>query len=227
MKTFCSASAFAVTMFTLLSVMCPTEAAAQSVEQVVDAASQPETETMSEADGQSSRRKFRQMFSRRRMKAAEEAADSLNCSKRRMRRLHDEMFAYAVASDSLGDGADAAVTVHFDGAHIEFDETVWDFGDVARKGGDVVKEFAFINNGSKPLVITGTTMSCTCIKADYSKHPIAAGERGVVRLIYEPHKMSPGSFYKVVQVHSNSVDGVRLLTVRGNSFDPRRQRTKQ
>ena len=115
-----------------------------------------------------------------------------------------------------------ADSVWYADAHIEFDETVWDFGDVARKGGDVVKNFDFVNDGSKPLVITGITMSCTCIKVDYPKRPVAAGKRGTIKLIYEPHKMSPGAFYRVVQVHSNSIDGVRLLTVSGNSVDARR-----
>lgn len=115
-----------------------------------------------------------------------------------------------------------AVAVRYEGAHIEFEETVWNFGDIARKGGDVTKEFAFVNDGSKPLVITGLTISCTCMKVSYPKRPVAAGERGTVRLIYEPHKMSPGNFYRVVQVHSNSEDGVHMLTVHGNSVDARR-----
>lgn len=112
--------------------------------------------------------------------------------------------------------------VEYKDAHIEFAETVWDFGDVARKGGDVAKNFDFVNDGSKPLVITGITMSCTCIKVDYPKRPVAAGKSGTIKVIYEPHKMSPGSFYRVVQVHSNSVDGVRLLTVSGNSIEGRK-----
>lgn len=113
-------------------------------------------------------------------------------------------------------------SVSYDGAHLEFDETVWDFGDIARRGGDVVKEFEFVNDGSAPLLITGITISCTCIKVTYPKGPVAAGSSGTIRLIYEPHKMAAGTFYRAVQVHSNSTDGVRLLTVQGNSIDARR-----
>lgn len=116
----------------------------------------------------------------------------------------------------------AVDSIRYEGAHIEFSETVWNFGDVARKGGDVVKNFDFVNDGTTPLVITGITVSCTCIKVDYPKRPVAAGKSGTIKLVYEPHKMSPGSFYRVVQVHSNSVDGARQLTVSGNSIDARR-----
>lgn len=146
-------------------------------------------------------------------------------SKRKVRKNRDSNLleddsAEDEASEELQ--AEAADSVWYADAHIKFDDTVWDFGNVARKGGDVVKNFEFVNDGSKPLVITGITMSCTCIKVDYPKRPVAAGKRGAIKLIYEPHKMSPGTFYRVVQVHSNSVDGIHLLTVSGNSVDARR-----
>ena len=110
----------------------------------------------------------------------------------------------------------------YNGAHLAFGGNVYDFGDVARRGGDVSTEFEFVNDGTEPLVVTGVTISCTCIKAVYSKRPVGVGKRGTVKLIYEPHKMEPGTFYKVVQVHSNSVGGDCLLTVRGNSVDVRK-----
>lgn len=113
-------------------------------------------------------------------------------------------------------------TVH-QGAHIAFEENVWDFGDVDRRGGDVAKEFDFVNDGTEQLIITSVTVSCTCIKAQWSKRPVAVGERGTVRLVYEPHKMEAGTFYKVVEVHSNSPEGTNLLTVHGNTIDRRRR----
>lgn len=112
-----------------------------------------------------------------------------------------------------------SVEVQFDGAHLQLDETMWDFGNLSRRSGDVAKEFRFRNNGSKPLVITGITMSCTCIRVDYPKRPVGVGGSGTIKLTYEPRKSSPGVFYKVVQVHSNSVDGTRRLTVKGSAYD--------
>ena len=208
-------STLALLMFALL----PLFATAQEQEQGQE---QPQEEqTRSRQNGSRSKHRFRYIFKKSAAKTPENMAvnDSLM--------LGDTLPAadsLAVeTADAAGEGdAAAEEPVSYDGAHLNLSETVWDFGDVARKGGDVVKEFGFVNNGTQPLVITGVTMSCTCIKVVYPKRPIAAGAGGVIKLIYEPHKMSPGTFYRVVQIHSNSVDGVRLLTVRGNSVEGRK-----
>lgn len=105
------------------------------------------------------------------------------------------------------------------GAHLHFLETAHDFGDIPRRGGDLVKEFTFVNDGTEPLVILRVITSCTCTKASYSKRPVAPGECGVIKIIYEPHKKEPGAFSKVIQIFSTSVDGRNLLTIRGNSID--------
>ncbi len=115
-----------------------------------------------------------------------------------------------------------SATAVYDGAHIEFEETTHDFGHVARRGGDLTAEFEYVNDGTEPLVITRITTSCTCIKPQFIKRPLAVGERGVIRLVYEPHKMEAGAFHKVIQVHTNSVGGIRLLTVQGYSVNGRK-----
>lgn len=105
------------------------------------------------------------------------------------------------------------------GAHLHFLETAHDFGDIPRRGGDLVKEFTFVNDGTEPLVILRVITSCTCTKASYSKRPVAPGQCGVIKIIYEPHKKEPGAFSKVIQIFSTSVEGRNLLTIRGNSID--------
>ncbi len=108
------------------------------------------------------------------------------------------------------------------GAHLHFCETTHDFGDIPRKGGNLVREFEFVNDGTEPLVILRVLTSCTCTKAVFSKRPVAPGECGVVRVIYEPHKKEPGAFSKVIQIFSTSVEGRNILTVRGNSIDAKK-----
>lgn len=110
----------------------------------------------------------------------------------------------------------------WDGAHIAFVTTKHNFGEVQRKGGDLKVRFEYVNDGSEPLIITRIATSCTCMRADYRRRPLDVGERDVIELTYEPHKMEEGSFHKVVQVYSNSVDGMHLLTVSGNSVGQRR-----
>ena len=82
-----------------------------------------------------------------------------------------------------------------------------------------MREIGFVNDGSSPLVILSVTTSCSCLKADYSRKPVAAGERGVIKIIYEARKMELGVFHRVIQVRSNSTDGVNLITVQGNSLE--------
>lgn len=97
--------------------------------------------------------------------------------------------------------------------------TSHDFGDVPRKGGDLVRDFVFTNDGAKPLVVTRVFTSCSCLKASHTRRPVAPGAQGVIRITYEPHKAEPGAFNKVIQIYSNSVDGRDLITVKGNSID--------
>ena len=107
----------------------------------------------------------------------------------------------------------------YNGAHISFECKKHNFGEVQRKGGNLTVKFEYVNDGTEPLVITRIATSCTCIHADYRRRPLDVGEHGVIELTYEPHKMEAGAFNKVVQVYSNSVDGMHLLTVSGSSIE--------
>ena len=123
--------------------------------------------------------------------------------------------------------ASAAGDGQTDGAHLAFEDATYDFGDVPRKGGDLVREFTFTNDGTAPLVVTRVITSCSCLKASFPKRPVPPGGQGVIRITYEPHKSEPGAFNKVIQVYSNSVDGRDVITVQGNSIDtpPRKIKT--
>lgn len=110
-----------------------------------------------------------------------------------------------------------------EGALLVLKETSHDFGDVPRKGGDLVHSFAYVNEGSAPLVLTRVLTSCSCLKAHFSKKPLAPGAAGEIRIVYEPHKGEPGSFHRVIQVYSNSADGRHMLTVQGSSYDERKK----
>ncbi len=58
------------------------------------------------------------------------------------------------------------------GPHMAFDRTSHDFGDVARHGGDLIKEFRFVNDGDEPLVIKKITKACSCLTVSYSRKPV-------------------------------------------------------
>ena len=114
---------------------------------------------------------------------------------------------------------DSLARPKYDGAHISFEKTKYDFGEVKRKGGDLHIRFDYVNDGNEPLVITRIATSCTCIRTDFRRRPLDPGESATIELTYEPHKMEAGTFHKVVQVYSNSVGGMRLLTVSGKSVE--------
>ena len=105
------------------------------------------------------------------------------------------------------------------GALLRLEESVYDFGRVPRRGGDLVHDFVVENGGTVPLVVTRVFTSCSCLKASYSKRPIPPGGTGVIRITYEPYKSEPGTFYKVIQVYSNSTEGRTVITVQGSSYD--------
>lgn len=106
-----------------------------------------------------------------------------------------------------------------EGPHLQFEDPTYDFGDVPRKGGDLIHEFRFVNDGSKPLVILRVITSCSCLKASFSKRPVAPADSGVIRIIYQPLKSEPGTFNKVIQIYSNSTDGRDVITVQGHSIE--------
>ena len=100
-----------------------------------------------------------------------------------------------------------------------FDRLTHNFGDVPRKGGDLIKEFRFVNKGDAPLVIKKITKSCSCMSVVYSRKPVMPGESAVIKIKYEPHKVEPGIFHKAIQIYSNESTEVRLITIQGNSVD--------
>lgn len=111
-----------------------------------------------------------------------------------------------------------------EGAMLRVEHPTYNFGDVSRKGGDLVHEFIFTNDGTSPLVLMRVVTSCSCLKTAFPKRPVASGESGVIRVTYEPNKSEPGAFNKVIQIYSNSMEGSDVITVQGNTFDVPRVR---
>ncbi len=105
------------------------------------------------------------------------------------------------------------------GAELRLSMTVCDFGDVPRRGGDLRCEIAFTNTGDAPLVVSRLITSSSCLRASCSRRPVAPGDSGVIRIVYQPLKSEAGAFNRVIRIGSNAVAGEMQITVRGNSFD--------
>lgn len=100
------------------------------------------------------------------------------------------------------------------GAKISFEQSAFDFGKIKESGATVVHSFEFVNNGTAPLVIIRAETSCTCTKTEFSKKPIAVGERSSIKVSYNPKKQS-GVFYKAIQIYTNSSEKRTIITVKG------------
>lgn len=79
-----------------------------------------------------------------------------------------------------------------------------DFGEVARKGGDLVHRFELANEGAEPLVVLKTETGCSCVKVSAPRRPIAPGETGYIEVTYQVGKKPAGVFYKVIDVYTSS-----------------------
>ncbi len=84
---------------------------------------------------------------------------------------------------------------------ISFDAKSQDIGYILWRNPVVVK-YSFTNTGDKPLVISNVTVSCGCMQADWTKEPVAVGEKGEITAIFDAEAI--GKFYKEVGVYCNA-----------------------
>lgn len=90
-----------------------------------------------------------------------------------------------------------------DAAKIEFEEEVFDFGDIVE--GDVVEHvFAFKNTGNSPLTISKATGSCGCTVPDWPREPIAPGQSGEIKVKFNS-KGKEGEQDKRVTIQANTI----------------------
>lgn len=77
-----------------------------------------------------------------------------------------------------------------------------DFGTL--KEGDIVQHiYEITNTGDQPLVISEVRPACGCTAPNYTKEPIAPGEKGQVTLSFDS-KNFKGETHKTAQVFTNT-----------------------
>lgn len=82
---------------------------------------------------------------------------------------------------------------------LRFERSVWDFGSIREADGPVSHTFTARNVSDKPVVIVEVSVSCGCLKPDYSRKPILPGEEVSLRVAYDPSNR-PGRFDKQVSI---------------------------
>ncbi len=93
---------------------------------------------------------------------------------------------------------------------IEFEETAYDFGNIAR-GTEVEHVFKFKNTGKAPLVIVDATSTCGCTVPSYPAEPIQPGETGELLVKYNGSGLN--AVTKVVTVKSNTEKGSETVKI--------------
>ncbi|SDZ18750.1 Protein of unknown function [Flavobacterium aquidurense] len=106
-----------------------------------------------------------------------------------------------------------AKVAKIEGAGMVFENETIDYGTVAHNA-DGNRQFVFVNNGTKPLIITNTQGSCGCTVPTTPKEPIAPGAKGIIGVKYATDRV--GAFTKTVTVTSNAEgQPTKVLTIKG------------
>lgn len=120
-------------------------------------------------------------------------------------------------SDSASQTASAAGEAVESGAVFVFEKDSYDFGKVP-EGEKVEHEFKFKNEGTGPLIINDAQASCGCTIPEYPKEPVAPGEEGVIKVIFN----SEGRFgkqNKVITITSNADPSTTELYLTGEVLE--------
>ena len=94
-----------------------------------------------------------------------------------------------------------------------FENEVVDYGTIAQ-GADGNRVFKFKNTGKEPLIITNVKASCGCTTPNYTRNPVAPGEKGEIAVHYDTNRM--GQFHKTITVQSNGKSATKVITIKGN-----------
>ena len=106
-----------------------------------------------------------------------------------------------------------AKVAKIEGAGMVFENETIDYGTIAHNA-DGNRQFVFVNNGTKPLIITNTQGSCGCTVPTTPKEPIAPGAKGIIGVKYATDRV--GTFTKTVTVTSNAEgQPTKTLTIKG------------
>lgn len=100
------------------------------------------------------------------------------------------------------------------GESLVFEERVFDFGEIDEAAGLVSHEFHFQNQGNTVLAISSVVSGCGCVKFEYPKKPLRPGEKGTVKVYYNP-RYRPGFFSKEVVVLTQNNTQYNRIWVKG------------
>lgn len=100
-------------------------------------------------------------------------------------------------------------------AKIKFTKLTENVGTFSESNPVQKAEFAFVNDGDKPLIINQAIASCGCTVPSYPKEPIAPGQQGKIVVTYNGKNKFPGHFKKTITIRTNGVPELTRLYLEG------------
>ncbi|MGW8315377.1 MAG: DUF1573 domain-containing protein [Bacteroidales bacterium] len=97
---------------------------------------------------------------------------------------------------------------------LTFDTLAHDFGTIL-EGERVVCYFDYENSGGGSLMINDIETTCGCTIPDWSREPLAPGERNTLQIVFDATRRS-GLQLKQVTVYSNAENSKVQLMIRAN-----------
>jgi hypothetical protein len=101
---------------------------------------------------------------------------------------------------------------------IQFDRTIYDFGDIMLSDGPVTATFTAKNIGSKPVVIYNVVSSCGCTNVEWTRQPLKKDETGTIKATYSNDE-GAYPFDKTLTVYISGQKKPVILRLRGESHD--------
>lgn len=106
----------------------------------------------------------------------------------------------------------------------EFEQEVIDFGEISQ-GEKVERVFNFTNIGEGDLIISNASGSCGCTVPDWPKQPIAPGESGEIKVVFDSNGKQ-GRQHKTVTLIANTTPNTTVLAIKGDILTPNQQKEK-
>ena len=104
-------------------------------------------------------------------------------------------------------------------AKISFERTYIDFGELTDESGGQKFEFRFVNDGNAPLVLTYGHPSCSCVKMEYPRTPIAPGDSASIKGELNPALIHERDFKRNVLIRSNAASGQSRVFLVGKKLN--------
>jgi hypothetical protein len=104
---------------------------------------------------------------------------------------------------------------------LTFEKIRHNFGEITH-GETVSYNFTFTNTGEGDLLISNAKGSCGCTVPKWPKTPIAAGEKGEIKVTFNSNNRQ-GKQQKTVTLVTNAIPNTTVLTITGNVIIPGKQ----